>query len=150
MLVKEIMTTSVRSAKPEDMIRDVAEVMCFNKISGMPVLDEAGKVLGVISEKDILHGMFPKFHEIMESAGRPDFEAMERDYTSIVNMRVRDLMSARVYTVGPDMPVLKAASIMFTNRIRRIPVSEDGKLVGIVSVGDVHKAIFRMNLTKMA
>lgn len=150
MLVKDIMTTSVRSAKPEDMIRDVAHVMCFNKISGMPVVDEAGKIVGVISEKDILHGMFPKFHEIIENSGPPDFEAMERDYTNIVNLRVRDLMSPRVFTVGPDMPVLKGASIMFINRIRRIPVSDNGKLVGIVSIGDVHKAIFRMNLTKTA
>ncbi|MDH4133494.1 MAG: CBS domain-containing protein, partial [Gammaproteobacteria bacterium] len=108
------------------------------------------KIVGVISEKDILHGMFPKFHEIMENASPPDFEAMERDYTSIVNLRVSNLMSPNVFTVGPDIPVLKAASIMFTKRIRRIPVSENGKLLGIVSVGDVHKAIFRMNLTKTA
>jgi CBS domain-containing protein len=45
------------------------------------------------------------------------------------------------------MPVLKAASIMFRNRIRRIPVSQGGRLLGIISIGDVHKAMFRKNLT---
>jgi CBS domain-containing protein len=53
-----------------------------------------------------------------------------------------------VFTVEPDMPLLRAASTMFRNRIRRIPVSDGGKLLGIVSVGDVHKAIFQKNITK--
>jgi CBS domain-containing protein len=147
MRVKDIMTTSVRAAKPDDRIREVASVMCFNKISGMPVVDEGNRIVGVISEKDILHGMFPKLQDIMENPALLDFESLERDYKDVVNLKVSELMSTRVFTVEPDMPVLKAASIMFRNRIRRIPVSDSGRLVGIVSLGDVHKAIFRKNLT---
>jgi CBS domain-containing protein len=147
MRVQDIMTISVRAAKPGDLIRDVASVMCFNKISGMPVVDEANRIVGVISEKDILHGMFPKLQDFMENPAPFDFESLERDYKDVVSMKVSDLMSTRVFTVEPEMPVLKAASIMFRNRIRRIPVSDSGRLVGIVSLGDVHKAIFRKNLT---
>ncbi|MBS1235937.1 MAG: signal transduction protein [Proteobacteria bacterium] len=65
----------------------------------------------------------------------------------MVNLRVADLMTAIVYMAEPDMPVLKAASIMFRNRIRRIPVSQGKRLLGIISIGDVHKAMFRKNLT---
>jgi CBS domain-containing protein len=147
MRVKDIMTTSVRAAKPGDLIREVASVMCFNKISGMPVVDESNRIVGVISEKDILHGMFPKLQDIMENPAPLDFESLERDYKDVLSLQVSDLMSTRIFTVEPDMPVLKAASIMFRNRIRRIPVSDSGQLVGIVSLGDVHKAIFRKNLT---
>ena len=150
MLVKEIMTTAVRSARPEDPVREVAATMCFHKFSGLPVVDAAGKIVGVISEKDILHGMFPKFEDLVTSSGLVDFEALEHEYQNMVSLKVGDLMSQKIITVGPEMPVLKAASIMFRNRIRRIPVQQDGKLVGIISIGDVHKAIFKQNLTKIA
>ena len=150
MLVKEIITTAVRAARPEDPVREVAATMCLHKFSGLPVVDAAGKIVGVISEKDNLHGMFPKFEDLVTSSGLVDFEALEHEYQNMVNLKVGDLMSQRIITVEPEMPVLKAASIMFRNRIRRIPVQQDGRLVGIISIGDVHKAIFRQNLTKIA
>jgi CBS domain-containing protein len=149
MIVRDIMSTAVKVARPDDLIRDVATVMCFNKISGMPVVDSSDQIVGVISEKDILHGMFPTLDDMMENPTVVDYEALEHDYRDVVNMKVSDLMSPRVFTVEPELPVLKAASIMFRNRIRRIPVSQGSKLVGIISVGDVHKAIFQQNITKL-
>jgi len=149
MIVRDIMSTAVKVARPDDLIRDIATIMCFNKISGMPVVDSSDLIVGVISEKDILHGMFPTLDDMMENPTVVDFEALERDYHDVVSMKVSDLMSPRVFTVEPELPVLKAASIMFRNRIRRIPVSEGSRLVGIVSVGDVHKAIFQKNITKL-
>ena len=148
MLVKDIMTQSVKIARPNDLVRDVVSIMCFNKISGMPVVDTEENLIGVISEKDVLHAMFPTLDDMIENPQPVDFEALEREYKDIVSLKVSDLMSKRVFTVEPDMPLLRAASIMFRNRIRRIPVSVDNKLVGIISVGDVHKAIFKENLAK--
>ena len=147
MLVKEIMTTSVKTARPTDPVRDIATIMCFNKISGLPVVDGEGSLVGMISEKDILHAMFPKLQDFIANPSTPDFERLEREYRDVVSLRVADLMTAIVYTAEPDMPVLKAASIMFRNRIRRIPVSQGGRLLGIISIGDLHKAMFRKNLT---
>ena len=146
MLVRDIMSKVVKTATPDTLIRDVATIMCFNKISGVPVVGGDGQIVGMISEKDILWGMFPSLHESIRVPAVPDFEALEKDYKDIVNLRVAELMTTKVFTVNPDMPVLRAATIMFRNRIRRIPVADNGKLVGIVSVGDVHKAIFRSNL----
>jgi len=147
MLVKEIMSTAVKTATPDTPIREVAVTMCFNKISGLPVVGADQEIVGMISEKDILWGMFPNLQEIISSSGAVDFEQLERDYKDVLNQKVSSLMTTRVFTVEPDMPVLKAASIMFRNRIRRIPVADNGRLVGIVSVGDVHKAIFHCNLS---
>lgn len=146
MLVQDIMSKAVKIATPDTLVRDVAMVMCFNKISGLPVVDGDGQIVGMISEKDILWGMFPSLHESIRVPSVPDFEALEKEYKDIVNLRVAELMTTKVFTVSPEMPVLRAATIMFRNRIRRIPVADNGKLVGIVSVGDVHKAIFRSNL----
>ena len=146
MLVKDIMTKAVKTACPDDLIHDVAVVMCLNKISGLPVVEGNGRIVGVISEKDILWGMFPLLHDSIRLPAVPNFEALEKEYKDVVNLRVSDLLTTKVFTVNPDMPVLRAAIIMFRNRIRRIPVAQDGCLVGIISVGDVHKAMFRANL----
>ena len=120
--------------------------MCFNKISGLPVVDEDNNVLGIISEKDILCSMFPDMQELVESGSKPDFEDMEKDYNSVLGKTVDDLMTRTVATVSPDMPILRAASMMWLRKIRRIPVTENNKLVGILSMGDVHKAVFQESL----
>ncbi len=146
MLVKEIMNTDVKSVKPDSAVRDVAMVMCLQKISGMPVIDDDNNLVGIISEKDVLQHMFPDMDESMTMDSKPDFEEMEKRYNETLGMRVSELMTKTVATVSADIPVLKAASMMWLRRIRRIPVTEGTKLVGIVSIGDVHRAIFQQQL----
>jgi len=146
MIVKDIMTTAVKAAKPDTSIKEIASIMCFNKISGVPVVDENEKLVGVLSEKDILHCMFPEIEEVMSEGGMPDYEKLEGNYQNIMNKKVSDLMTSTVATVNADIPVLKAASMMWLKKIRRIPVIEGDKLVGIISIGDVHKAIFQNSL----
>lgn len=149
MLVKDIMTRDVKATTVDAKIRDVAMIMCFklrHKVSGLPVVDDNGRIVGIISEKDILNTMFPKLGEYMDGQNLPNFEVSEKDYLDVLNRKVGDLMSKRVTTVPPDMPVLQAASVMSNRQFRRVPVAEHGKLVGIVSIGDVHKAIFQTTL----
>jgi CBS domain-containing protein len=130
---------------PDMSVREAAIQMCFNKISGMPVINDNRDIVGVISEKDILHKMYPGVHEFMQD-GVFSFEDLETEYRDIINLRVEEIMTGRVFTVSPEIPVLRAASIMFLNKIRRIPVAEGKKLVGIISIGDVHKALFKKNI----
>ena len=146
MLVKDIMNTNVRTTRPDSSINDVAIVMCFNKISGLPVIDDNEKIVGIISEKDILNGIYPNVSEFMEM-GRVDFESLEQEYRDLINLKVADLMTPKVLTVTPEDPVLRAVSVMGINKIRRIPVAVDGMLCGIISMGDVHKAIFQKHFT---
>ncbi len=146
MQVKDTMCTEVKTCTPDTPVKDIATIMCFNKISGLPVVDEDNNVLGIISEKDILCSMFPDMQELVESGSKPDFEDMEKDYSSVLGKTVDDLMTRVVATVSPDMPILRAASIMWLRKIRRIPVTENNKLVGILSMGDVHKAVFQESL----
>jgi CBS domain-containing protein len=145
MLVKDIMTTAVKTTVPHATIGETAATMCFNKISGLPVLDPEGRVVGIISEKDVLRGMYPSMQEFMGDH-RVDMERLESEYRDVLHMTVEQLMSTNVVTVPPDVPVLKAVSVMSARRIRRIPVAANGKLVGIISMGDVHKAIFQKSL----
>jgi CBS domain-containing protein len=146
MIVSEIMTTSVKTARADTAIKDIANTMCFNKISGLPIVDENDKIIGIVSEKDLLRRMFPDMATIA-AEGRPNFEEMEKGYADTLQLIASDIMTKTVSSVTPDMPIMKAASLMCINKIRRIPVTENDKIVGIVSIGDVHKAIFQSSLT---
>ena len=146
MQVKDTMCVDVKTCSPDTPVKDIATIMCFNKISGMPVVDNDKNVVGIISEKDILCSMFPDMRELVESGAKPDFEEMEKDYSSILEKKVEDIMTKTVATVSPDMPILRAASMMWIRKIRRIPVTDGGRLVGILSMGDVHKAVFQESL----
>jgi CBS domain-containing protein len=146
MKVKDIMNTSVKTAKPGTPVREIVEVMCFNKISGLPVVDDNNNVVGVVSEKDVLKKMFPDISDVAKEEGTPDFERMEKDYSDALMLKTSDIMTKLVASVNPEMPVMKAVSMMCVQKIRRVPVLQGTKLVGIISLGDVHKAIFANSL----
>ena len=146
MIVQDIMNTAVKTANADTLIKDIASIMCFNKISGVPVVDDNEKLIGVLSEKDILKAMFPDVEQFMHEGAKPNFEAIEADYKGLLDKKAEDLMTQ---TVSADMPLLKAASLMCVKKIRRIPVTDtNNKLVGIISFGDVHKAIFQESWLK--
>lgn len=147
MLVKEIMTGSPRTVSPETGLLEVVSLMCLYRYSGLPVITD-GNMVGFIAEKDVLHKLFPTLEDmIADGLGSADFNGMMGKYRDVVNLKVRDLMTTNVISVSPDDHILKAASTMVRNRFRRIPVAEAGKLVGMMSLGDVHKALFQISVS---
>lgn len=148
MLVKDVMVSDVRTTKKDAPLRSVAVIICTNKISGLPVVDDDGKLVAVISEKDILNALLPTYADFLEDPIRArDFSGMEKSYREILSRSVESLMTKRVYSVSPDDLVMQAASQMALHHFRRIPVVDhDNRLVGIVSLGDIHKAIFKREL----
>ncbi len=104
-------------------------------------------MVGFIAEKDVLHRLFPTLEDMMsEGLGGIDFDEMMGKYKDVVNLKVKDLMVNNVVTVSPDDHILKAATTMVRHKFRRIPIAEAGKLVGVLSLGDVHKAVFQENI----
>ncbi len=146
MKVQEVMNLWVKTVTPETKVSDVAAIMCLHRIPGLPVVVEGDRLVGMIAEKDLLHHLFPQLDELMNGFAKTDFEAMESDYSKLSHVLVKDLMTTRVVTVPTDMPILRATSIMVQNRFRRIPVADKGRLKGVLSLGDVHKALFRKSL----
>lgn len=147
MLVKDVMIKEVRTAHAEDLVRSVAAIMCTNAMSGVPVVDDAGNLIGFISEKDVLHALLPKYSDFLDDPLRArDFVAMEESYHDVLGKQVRELMTPKPYTVSIDDPILMAASRMTLHRFRRIPVVDGKRLAGIVSLSDIHKAIFKKEL----
>jgi predicted transcriptional regulator len=147
MLVKEIMTGSPRTVAPETGLLEVVSLMCLYRYSGLPVMEER-KMVGFIAEKDVLHKLFPTLEDMMaDGLGSADYEGMMGKYRGVVNLKVKDLMTLNVISVSPEDHILKAASTMVRNRFRRIPVSDAGELVGMISLGDVHKAVFQASIS---
>ncbi len=145
-IVKDIMSTGVRTVTPETPIKEVVSLMCLYRYSGLPVVDDNGKLVGIIAEKDVLSRLFPSIEETMQGLANLDFDDAANDYKALMDKTVDDLMAHGAKTVSPDMPILRAAVYMAMNRFRRIPVAEGDKLVGMLSLGDVHKALFHQSL----
>lgn len=120
MQVREAMAKTIRTASPKDTVRRVAELMKEEDAGFMPVVD-AGSIVGVITDRDIVLRCIAN--------GSPDLEEM-----------VEKNMSPNVATVEADAEIEEAAEIMEKKEIRRLPVVEDGRLVGILSHGNLVQA----------
>ncbi|WP_022849871.1 CBS domain-containing protein [Limisalsivibrio acetivorans] len=132
MKIKEIMTTGVVTAKPEETIKQVILRIRSKNISGLPIVNSNGKVIGVFSETDVMKAL----PDILNDA-----EAIPMiDVKEISDHHVRMLMSEPLYTLTPEDEVKEAATIMLEKYVHRVPIIENGKLVGIVSLGDILKA----------
>ncbi len=149
MLVRDVMTHPAKTVAPDTKLVDVAALMCLYRYSGLPVVDADGKMVGIIAEKDLLHRLFPTLEDMRDGMASVDLDKMLRQYKDVLNLRVSDLMTAGVVSISPDMHLLRGAAVMVRHRFRRIPVTEDDRLVGMLSLGDVHKAIFQANLAGM-
>jgi len=149
MLVKDIMSKNVITISPEDSISDAIEKMAKNNISGLIVVD-GEKVVGVISESDVLKVFKSEMPEI-EVSTNPTlsiFLILEKGVEMISEMKkigklkVKDLMSKKVFYVRPEDTILEAARIMSKKDVRRLPViDENDKLVGVISRTDILKAL---------
>ena len=145
MKVSELMTEKVLTIGPEAPIKDVAKVMVANGISGLPVCDIEGGVLGVISEGDILY----KEHDPAEGhiggplgwiiEGAPNHEG----YTKAKALTARKAMTSPAITIAPWESVSQAARIMCERHVNRLPVVHNEKLVGIVTRADLVRAFTR-------
>jgi CBS domain-containing protein len=148
MLVKEIMNRTVRTVSPDTSLLEVSSTMCLYRFSGLPVVDE-DRLVGFIAEKDVLHRLFPSLEEFMEGAAALRDDDIHARYREMVQKKAADLMVHNVVTVSPEMHVLRAAALMARNHFRRIPVAEGDTLVGMLSLGDIHKAIFHSSVAKV-
>ena len=145
MKVKDIMTTNVRTITSDKKLGEVVSLMCIYRYSGIPVVDD-GKLVGTVSESDVLGKMFPRLEDLMSGMTTVDYDKQLHQYSDVVNIQVKDVMTPVVISVKPDMHILQAASMMVGRKFRRIPVAVGDELVGMVSMGDVHKAIYQSTL----
>ncbi len=142
MRVKEIMIKNVVSFKPNDSIKDALAILFEMQISGLLVIDENGKLVGMFTEKEILSYILPDY---IEKVGRFIYEENPKStkikFMELSNIKVSQLMRKDVVITTEDTALCEAARIMLTQKARRLPVvDKTGKVVGIVARCDILKA----------
>jgi CBS-domain-containing membrane protein len=133
--VKDVMTPYVVSVLPDQSVFDAAKVMLEKKISGLPVVDDTGNLVGIVTEGDFLRRaeigtkrQRPRWVEFFMGPGR-----LADEYVRISGRKIRDVMTRDVRAVAPDTPLSEAVRLMERHNIKRVPVVEGGKMVGIVT-----------------
>jgi CBS domain-containing protein len=148
MKVRDVMNVKPITVQAQDPVSEAARLLRENKVSGLPVLD-GEKLVGVVSESDLLRllsveedegGLWlPSPFEVFEVPFRDlvKWERMHVAIDEIPKKKVGMVMSRNLHEVGPDDEIEEAAGIMTRHRINRLPVVEEGRLVGIVTRGDI-------------
>jgi len=128
--VREIMTESPRSTRADTLLRDAARDMVRSGIGALPVIDADGLLVGMLSERELMRHML-SLASINGSVPRPQ-SGVER-----ARRTVRDVMTRQVLCVSPDQPLAEVASLMTNKDVDRVPVVEEGRLVGFLTRSDI-------------
>jgi CBS domain-containing protein len=132
--VRDVMTTSVVTVLGDAPFKELAAVLASSRVSGFPVIDQAGTVIGVVSETDMLI-------KEADQAGHPaSFAGLRRsrDRENAAGVTPTELMTSPPVTIGPDEPMQHAAFLMYDRAVSRLPVVDQaGHLLGIISQVDV-------------
>ena len=139
----DVMTSEVISVDENSTVTAVARLLAERGISAVPVVDKANQVIGMVSEGDLLHRAETGTErrrawwlDMMASTNK-----LAGDYIKSHSSKVKDVMTRDVFSVTETTPVADIALLLETNRIKRVPVVRDGKLVGIVSRANLVRAL---------
>ena len=142
MRVRDVMTRNVISVAPNQSVLDAAQTMPRNRISGLPVIDADGKLVGIVTEGDFLRRgeigtqrRRPRWLEFLIGPGR-----LASEYVHASGHRVEEVMTADPYTVTEDDSLQAVVALMERHRVKRVPVLRDGRVVGIVSRANIMDA----------
>jgi CBS-domain-containing membrane protein len=141
--VQDIMTRDVITTRPETTVHDAARLMAEHGISGLPVVDADGRVVGIVSEGDLLVRQRPRERRPWWRLFLADAATVAREYQKATGATVAEVMTREVMSVSPELPVSLVAVILDEHHIRRVPVVDGDRLAGIVSRGDLVRALAR-------
>jgi len=143
MRVRDVMATGVLVAAPADTVRSAVVKMLSRHCGSIPVVGDDHDLLGIVTVRDVMLRLYPNYGDyVHDNVHTRNFLDMETGYAEVLRRKVEEVMTRNPLTVGPDDPVLQAASFMGLRNFRRIPVVEGGKLLGVVSIGDINRGLF--------
>ena len=143
MKAADVMVRNVITVGPDACVQDVAHILLTARISGVPVVGSNGELVGIVSEGDLMRRV-----EAGTGRRRPWWlaiftgrETLAMEFIREHSRKVADVMTREVITAAPDTPLWKIANLLEKNAIKRIPIVEDGKVVGIVSRANLLQAL---------
>jgi len=142
---RDVMTAPAVACRAEAFFEEIAEILADRDISGMPVVDEADTVVGVISERDLAHALGgPMVRLALRRHNHGPFMRQLKDMPRGTR-RAKDVMTTPALIVGPDAPLAELARLMRVHQVNRIPVVDSGRLIGVVTRGDVLAAVAHLD-----
>ena len=152
MKAHEIMTRNVVTVGPATPVQEIAALLAEKRISGVPVVTPDGTVLGILSESDLLRrtelGTERKRKWWLKFFADPD--EMAREYAKSHGLKAEDIMSRQLVSVRDDAELSEIADLLEQRKVKRLPVVREGKLVGIITRGDLVRAFSRLSITRKA
>ena len=143
MRIHDVMSTGVVTAKPTETVRDVVIKMLSRHCGAIPIVNGAHELLGIVTLRDVMMPMYPNYGDYIHDAVHSrDFLEMEENYPEVLGKKSEDIMVRHPLAVSPETPILEAALYMGLKNFRRLPVADHSKLVGMVSIGDIHRGLF--------
>lgn len=142
---RDIMTEDVITVKPSTTVEELARLLMKNQISGAPVVDEEGSLIGIVTENDLitqnkrLH--IPTILRLFDAFIPLGTSRLEREIKKMTATTVGEICTEKVITVEPDTPIDEVATIMTEKKIHLIPVVKEGKIVGIIGKRDIIKGV---------
>jgi CBS domain-containing protein len=143
MKARDVMVSPVITVKPSSLVKDVAGIFLERQISATPVVDDDGKLVGIVSEGDLLHRDEAKTERKRSWWLRllVDDAVLAADYTKAHARKVSDVMKRNVITAAPETELRDIAMLLEKHAIKRVPIIQDGQLVGIVSRANLIQAV---------
>jgi CBS domain-containing protein len=146
MRAMDVMTTDVISVDPDTTVQALATLLAERGISGAPVVDAGGRLVGIISEGDLLHRAeigSARRHRVRRRSWWLDHFASDlaRDYVKSHGRTVKDIMTRDVVIVTEDTELAEVAALLEAKRVKRVPVMREDKVVGIISRANIVRAV---------
>ncbi len=151
MKAQEVMTRGVITVTPATAVREVAALLAEKHISGVPVVAEDGHVVGIVSESDLLHraeiGTEKPRKSWLRAFADPD--RLAREFAKTHGMQVDDVMSRHIVSVAEDTELQDVVNLLEKHNLKRLPVIKDGKLVGLITRGDIVRALSKKAMERI-
>ncbi|HHY39381.1 MAG TPA: CBS domain-containing protein [Clostridia bacterium] len=147
---KDIMTSPVVTVRADQTVREAARIMADKHFSGLPVVDEEGNLVGIVTEADLLersqrlsvYAVRKTWSWVSPYFDLNDLVSFRQGLDHLAGLKISDVMSRKVVTVEEDTPLEEIASLMVKHNVNRVPVlDKQGNLAGIVTRADIVKAV---------
>jgi len=150
MKARDVMVSPVITVTPNSSVKELAQTLLKNRISGVPVVDYQGQLVGIVSEGDLLHhseaGTEPRRSRGLRLKPRMANETLAAEYIKVHSRKVADIMVRNVLSADPETPLDEIAILMEQNSIKRVPIVSKGQLVGIVSRANLIQVVASKNV----
>ncbi|MFP4497199.1 MAG: CBS domain-containing protein [Vulcanimicrobiota bacterium] len=135
--IKDILVRDITSVTSDDTMRNVARILANHRFSGIPVVDNDHRVIGFISESDVVRSEFPQMGRSPGLFLIRDFAGIVRKISKVGSQKVSDYMNQRPITIEEDDSIMDVVRLILERGVKVIPVVRDGVLVGVVGRAEI-------------